>query len=54
LASAPAERWQVKGGWKRDQQAQNMIQFSGEFFMIDESQVLDVQAQMLAAYMAFH
>ena len=44
----------VKGGWKPDPQAQNMIQTSGEFFMVDESEVLDVQAQMLAQYLAFH
>jgi hypothetical protein len=52
--SAPAERWNVMGGWTPDGDAQMKILMSGEFFMIDESEVLDVQAQMLVQYMAFH
>lgn len=45
--SAPAERWQVKGGWKPEPNAQLDIQCLGELFLIDESEVLDVQYEML-------
>lgn len=51
---APAERWQVKGGWKPEPQAQAMIHQSGDLFMIDESQVPAVQAQMREQYNRFH
>ena len=34
--------------------AQTDIQHLGEFFMIDESEVIEVQHQMLLQYMAFH
>ena len=51
---APAERWTVEGGWKPEPDAQLDIQQLGEFFMIDESEVLDVQYEMLVRYMAFH
>jgi hypothetical protein len=52
--SAPAWRWNVKGGWKPEIHAQLDIRCLGEFFLIDESQVLDVQYEMLVRYMAFH
>ena len=52
--AAPASTWQVKGGWQPYPQAQNEILQSGEFFMIDASQVVEVQAQMLAEFVAFH
>jgi hypothetical protein len=52
--SAPAEQWQVTGGWKPEPHVQLDIQYLGEFFMIDKSEVLDVQYEMLVRYMAFH
>lgn len=47
---APAERWSVSAGWKPEIHAQLDIECLGEFFMVDESQVPDIQAQMLAVY----
>ena len=40
---APAWRWNVKGGWQPYADAQADIRLTGEFSLIDESQVLDVQ-----------
>lgn len=51
---APAQRWQVKGGWKPDDEAQHKILMTGDFFMIDESQVAQVQEEMRAEYAKFH
>jgi hypothetical protein len=51
---APADAWQVKGGWQPYPHAHTDIQMLGEFFMIDASQVVEVQAQMLAEFVAFH
>jgi hypothetical protein len=48
---APAERWTVRAGWSSDDDAQAMIKMSGEFGLIDESEVLDVQAQLLENHM---
>jgi hypothetical protein len=52
--SAPAWRWNVKGGWKPDRDAQLDIQCLGEFFMIDEIEVIEVQHAMLLQHMRFH
>lgn len=46
--SAPAERWEVKTGWRPYSGAQGEILDSGDFFLIDESQVPEVQAQLTA------
>ncbi|WP_406817407.1 hypothetical protein [Mycobacterium sp. M23085] len=51
---APAQRWRVKGGWKPDDEAQHKILMTGDFFMIDESQVAQVQEEMRADYARFH
>lgn len=50
---AKAERWQVKGGWQPDDQVQAKIQMTGDFFMIDESQVPQVQQEMRDVYNSF-
>jgi hypothetical protein len=52
--SAPAWRWNVKGGWKPEPNAQLDIHCLGEFFLIPDSQVLDVQHEMLVTYERFH
>ena len=52
--SAPAERWHVNGGWQPEIHAQLDILHLGEFFMIDDSEVLDVQYEMLVTYERFH
>lgn len=52
--SAPAWRWNVKGGWRPAPGAQLDILCFGEFFMIDASQVLDVQHEMLSTFERFH
>jgi hypothetical protein len=46
--SAPAFQWSVTAGCFRQSNAQLDIRCLGEFFLIDESEVLDAQAQMLA------
>ena len=51
---APAQRWSPQSGWQPEMHAQTDIQHLGEFFMIDESEVIEVQHQMLLQYMAFH
>jgi len=52
--AAPASIWQVKGGWQPYPQAQNEILQSGEFFMIDASQVEKVQGEITKQFNAFH
>jgi hypothetical protein len=51
---APAGRWSVEAGWQPYSDAQADITLSGEFFLIDESQVLDVQHEMLLTFERFH
>jgi hypothetical protein len=51
---APAWRWNVKGGWQPLADVQADIRLTGEFFLIDESQVLDVQHEMLLTFERFH
>lgn len=51
--SAPAQTWQPDSGWQPNDHAQNDILWLGEFFMIDASQVLDVQHEMLLRYEQF-
>ena len=50
--SAPAFQWTPAGGWFPDSDAQGKIRCLGEFFLIDESEVPDIQQQMIARYMA--
>jgi hypothetical protein len=50
---APGWRWQVKGGWREEPEAQGRIRLSGEFFYIEEEEVLEVQHQMLLQHMEF-
>jgi hypothetical protein len=52
--SAPAWRWHVKGGWQPHADAQADIRLTGELFLIDESEVLDVQHEMLLTFERFH
>ncbi|WP_156771969.1 hypothetical protein [Mycobacterium sp. 1245805.9] len=52
--SAPAFAWQPKGGWKPYSLAQLDILCLGEYAMIDESDVLEVQHQILLQHMRFH
>jgi hypothetical protein len=47
---APAERWTVTAGWFPEPHAHLDIQHLGEFFLIDESEVLDVQTQILESW----
>ena len=51
---APAERWTVNAGWSSEPDAQAIIKTTGDFFLIDESEVLDVQCQLLVNNMEFH
>ena len=44
--SAPAERWTATGGWQPEIHAQLDIRCLGEFFLIDENEVIEAQAQM--------
>jgi hypothetical protein len=44
--SAPDEKWTVRHGWLPDRNAQLDIQCLGEFFMVDASEVPEMQAQM--------
>ncbi|ORW25164.1 hypothetical protein [Mycobacterium palustre] len=51
---APAERWNVKTGeWKSDSLAQLDILGTGDFFMVDASQVAGIQRKMKARYEVF-
>jgi hypothetical protein len=43
---APAERWTPRSGWKPCPTAQLDIAFLGEFFMVDKSEVPEIQRQM--------
>ena len=43
---AEAERWAVRDGWQPFPNAQSDIQWTGEYGMIDASQVPEVQEQM--------
>lgn len=51
---APAESWQPKGGWKPYSNAQMEIQETGEYSMIDESRVPEVQQHMTDQHNKFH
>jgi hypothetical protein len=51
---APAWSWQPKTGWRPNTNAQLDILTLGEFFLIDESQVIEVQHQMLLQWAKFH
>ena len=46
---APAWSWQPHSGWVPNTFVQLDILGTGEFFMVDESQVEDIQAEMRAA-----
>jgi hypothetical protein len=52
--SAPAQSWQPDSGWQPNDHAQNDILWLGEFGMIDTSQVLDVQHEILLGYERFN
>ena len=52
--SAPAWSWNVSSGWHPNIHAQLDIRCLGEFFPIDEDEVIEVQHQMLLRYMVFH
>jgi hypothetical protein len=47
---ASADRWTVAEGWIPYPNAQSDIGFKGELFMVDASQVLDIQWQMTDDY----
>lgn len=47
--AAPAASWQPHSGWVPNTFAQLDILGLGEFFMVDESQVPAIQAEMTAA-----
>lgn len=47
------EKWTLCGGWMPEPNAQLDIQHLGEFFTVDTSEVLDIQAQMLVSYMEY-
>lgn len=52
---APAARWTVAAGWQDDTHLVQMdITMTGEFFMVDASEVPNIQQQMRDRYMAFH
>jgi hypothetical protein len=51
--SAPAQSWQPDSGWKPNDHAQEDILWLGEFFMIDLSQVSQVQGEMQARFDKF-
>jgi hypothetical protein len=44
--SASADRWTVRGGWEPRANAQLDIQFWGEMFMVDASEVPAIQQGM--------
>lgn len=43
---APAQRWLPGRGWEPDIHAQLDIQQTGDYFMVDESQVVGIQQQL--------
>jgi hypothetical protein len=47
---ASADRWTVRDGWKPYPHAQLDMMWKGELFMVDASQVPDIQQQMRADY----
>jgi hypothetical protein len=47
---APAFRWEPQAGWFPESDAQLDILCLGEFFRVDESDVLAIQAEMLADF----
>jgi hypothetical protein len=46
---APAASWQPRSGWQPNDDAQLDILGTGDFFMVDASQVEDIQNEMRAA-----
>jgi hypothetical protein len=50
--AAAAFQWSVTAGWFEDTDVQGNIRWLGEFFRVDDSEVPDAMAQMLARYMA--
>jgi len=48
-SNAPAQRWNP-GGWYDFPQAQDQILNSGELFLVDDSEVPEIQAQVAAHY----
>lgn len=51
---APAFRWTPRAGWKPDDHAQLDILQTGDYFMVDASQVEAIQQQMSAPTQAFY
>jgi hypothetical protein len=51
---APARRWNFAGGWQPDPNAQLDIRCLGDYFLIDESKVIEVQHEMLVTFERFH
>jgi hypothetical protein len=47
-------RWEVKTGWRPYSDAHGEIYALGEFFLLDDDEVIEVQHQKLLRYMAFH
>lgn len=45
--TTPAWRWEISSGWQRSAMAQSDIKWAGEYGIIDESEVLDVQYEIL-------
>jgi hypothetical protein len=48
--AASADRWTIRDGWKPYPHAQLDIGWKGELFMVDASQVADIQQQMAIDY----
>jgi hypothetical protein len=44
--AASADKWTVRGGWQSEPNAQLDIQFLGEYFMVDASEVPKIQQGM--------
>ena len=51
---APARRWNFAGGWQPEPNAQLDIRCLGDYFLIDESKVFEVQHEMLVTFERFH